>query len=193
MNQVDDPDVRNLPGLSQLTITTPFVGGLLYGTDYRIYVETFNVDSSTASEIATITLADIPLSPSTVPAKEQSKSTTTSLFVSIEALTTEEKQGLPILSYCLEIDRNLNNNYESILGCEFQQEYMNLDFLIKSLTNGNSYGFRYKAKNAYGWGSYSDPAILLVATEPAKPRKAPTFIESSDTNLHIGLDVVSSI
>ena len=61
--------MRNLPGLAQLTITTPFTGGI-YGTDYRIYVETFNIDSSTASEIATITLADVPLAPSSVPTKD---------------------------------------------------------------------------------------------------------------------------
>lgn len=69
VNEVDDPQVRNLPGLSQLTITAPFTAGNLYGTDYRIYVETFNIDSSTASEIATITLGDVPSVPANPPTK----------------------------------------------------------------------------------------------------------------------------
>ena len=70
---------------------------------------------------------------------------------------------------------------------------MNLDFTVTSLTKGNSYGLRYKAKNVYGWGEYSDVAILLVATEPAKPKSAPTFISSTDTDLVIGLELVDSI
>ena len=98
-------------------------------------------------------------------------------------------QGLPIESYCLEIDRQLTNNFEAVLGCESQLDQMNLDFTVKSLTKGNLYAFRYKARSAYGWGDYSPTALLLVATEPAKPKNAPTFISSTDTDLTIGLDV----
>lgn len=69
VNQDNDPLVRNLPGLNQLEITSPFTAGNLFGTSYRIYIEVFNVDSSTASEIATITLGDVPLAPANAPTK----------------------------------------------------------------------------------------------------------------------------
>ncbi len=58
VNEVEDPLVRNIPGLSQLLITSPFVTAVA-GTDYRIYVEAFNVDGSLLSEVATITLGDV--------------------------------------------------------------------------------------------------------------------------------------
>jgi hypothetical protein len=72
-------------------------------------------------------------------------------------------QGKPIISYCLEIDRAVNNNFEEVLGCEFQPNQMNLDFTVKSLTKGQLYGFRSRAKNEYGWGPYSPTSLLLVA------------------------------
>lgn len=176
VNQVEDPQVRNLPGLSQLTITSPFSAGDV-GTSYRIYVETFNINSSTASQIATIILGDVPLTPQNAPTKDQAGSLTSQLLVKIDELATEEMQGLPIESYCLEIDRELTENFEVVLGCESQVNQMNLDFTIKSsLVKGNVYAFRYKAKNAYGWSGYSPTAKLLVATEPAKPKSAPEFV-----------------
>ena len=90
VNQANDPQVRNLPGLSKLEITSPFTAGDLFGTDYRIYVETFNIDSSTASKIATITLGDVSLAPQNAPTKDQSGSTTTQLLVRIKELSTDE-------------------------------------------------------------------------------------------------------
>lgn len=67
---------------------------------------------------------------------------------------------------------------------------MALDFTIKSLTKDKYYGFRYRAKNEYGWGDYSPVAQLLVATEPGKP-SVPTFVESSETELTIKLAIDS--
>ena len=66
---------------------------------------------------------------------------------------------------------------------------MNLDYTVKSLVKGREYSFRYKAKNAYGWGDYSESARLLVATEPAQPTASPSFIESSETDIRIGLQI----
>ena len=71
VNEVEDPLVRYIPGLSQLLITSPF-DTAVPGTDYRVYVEAFNVDGSLASEIATITLGDVPSPPAATPRKDQS-------------------------------------------------------------------------------------------------------------------------
>ena len=76
-----------------------------------------------------------------------------------------------------------------MIGCPGQQNQLNLDFTIKSLTRGQSYGLRYRAKNAYGWGPYSTTAVLLVATEPVKPAIAPALVSSSSTDLILALAV----
>ena len=186
VNEAEDPLVRNIPGLSQLLITSPFATAVA-GTDYRVYVEAFNADGSIISEVATITLGDVPSLPPSAPTKDQSQGSTTSLHVVLDGLSTEETQGLTILSYCLEIDRLGTATFESVAGCETAS--LLLSHTVTSLTTGNSYGFRYKARNAYGWGEYSEAATLLVATEPATPSFAPTFTSSTDTELTIGLSV----
>ena len=186
VNEADDPQVRNIPGLSQLLITSPFTAAVA-GTDYRIYVKAFNADGSLISEVATVTLGDVPSAPSSTPAKSQSQSSTTSLHVEFDELTVEETRGLTILSYCLEIDRFGTAAFEPVAGCE--TDSLLLSHTVTSLTRGNTYGFRYKARNAYGWGEYSEVVTLLAATEPATPGLAPTFTSSTDTDLTIGLSV----
>jgi len=46
---------------------------------------------------------------------------------------------------------------------------MALSHLAINLTKGKTYGFRYRAKNAYGWSQYSPVSRLLVAVVPDKP------------------------
>lgn len=83
VNIDQDPLVRNNPGLSTLVVTSPFTASGLEGRDFRFYVTAFNKDGSTDSEIATITLADVPLKPVSLPTKDQPVSTTSSLVVNI--------------------------------------------------------------------------------------------------------------
>lgn len=89
VNEEDDSNVRNIPGLSQLHITSPFTSAAA-GTDYRIYVEVFNDAGSHSSEIATITLGDVPNPPQDVPRKVQAQSTLTSLYVEFDELAVED-------------------------------------------------------------------------------------------------------
>jgi hypothetical protein len=60
------------------------------------------VEGETYSDVATIVLGDVPSAPTTLVEKVQEKSTPTSLFVSFAEVT--ETNGLPILTYSLEID-----------------------------------------------------------------------------------------
>jgi len=46
---------------------------------------------------------------------------------------------------------------------------MALSHLAINLTKGKTYGFRYRAKNVYGWSQYSPVSRLLVAVVPDKP------------------------
>lgn len=179
--------VRNNPGLNKLVITAPFTSGGLEGRDYRIYVKAFNSDGSTDSQIATITLGDVPNPPSVAPLKQQQLSTTSAISVQITDLPEADTRGLPVLSYCLEIDRVLDNIYTEINGCS--NTSMALTHLIKGLVQGATYGFRYRARNAYGWGGYSQTALLKVATEPGKPMNKPSFVSATDSSLTIELDL----
>ena len=94
-----------------------------------------------------------------------------------------------ILSYCLEIDRDGTATYESIAGCE--EDSLLLSHSVQSLSTASTYSFRYKARNQYGWSDYSEAASLLVATEPATPSSAPSFVSATDTSLTVSLDTAS--
>lgn len=56
--------------------------------------------------------------------------------------------------------------------------------VTQNITRGRSYRFKYRAKNAVGWGPYSAVSTVLAATVPSAP-KAPYFLAFSDTTLSI--------
>jgi len=189
VNSDNDLLVRNKPGLNTLVITSPFTAGNLEGREYRIYVTAFNRDGSTDSDIATITLGDVPLAPPTAPFKLQSMSSTSTIAVQIDAIPASEQEGLTVVSYCLEIDDNLDNVFREVNGCITTS--MALTHIVRGLELGSIHAFRYKARNAYGWSPYSQTAYLKVATEPGKPMTKPNFISSSETAMQITLDLQS--
>lgn len=116
-------------------------------------------------------------------------STTSTISVLITALPTADTNGLPVLSYCLEIDADLDSTFAEVNGCS--NDSMALTHLVRGLTLGATYGFRYKARNAYGWGGHSSTAYLKVATEPGRPSKSPVFVSATNTLLTITLDLQS--
>lgn len=61
-------------------------------------------------------------------------------------------------------------------------------FTTKNIVKGRTYKARYRAKNKYGWGAYSDEALLLVAQAPSK-LLTPSFVSSTDTDLIISMDL----
>ena len=60
---------------------------------------------------------------------------------------------------------------------------------MNGLTKGITYGFRYRARNAYGWSDYSQTAFLKVAVQPSKPPTRPMFVSSTDDALTILLNL----
>lgn len=65
---------------------------------------------------------------------------------------------------------------------------MALTYTVTGLLKGSTYGFRYKARNLYGWGPYSETSFLLVAIEPGKAAQ-PTFISADDNNIFVELNL----
>lgn len=57
---------------------------------------------------------------------------------------------------------------------------MDLTALVTSnVESGSLYAFRVRAKNIFGWGPYSEPAIIQAAREPDQPLAPITSIDSS--------------
>lgn len=60
-------------------------------------------------------------------------------------------------------------------------------YMVSSgVTRGNTYRFRYRAKNCKGWGSFSPELYVLAASVPSAP-SAPTKSLVSSTTLVLTL------
>lgn len=49
---------------------------------------------------------------------------------------------------------------------------------VEGLTPGDSYKFRYRARNVYGWGSFSGNVSFLAASVPLQALPVVTEIEN---------------
>lgn len=72
------------------------------------------MESETFSDTASLTLGDVPSAPQNKVRKVQSLSTTNSLAMEFDEIM--ETNGLPILSYSLEIDYDLSGNFVALMG-----------------------------------------------------------------------------
>ncbi len=68
----------------------------------------------------------------------------------------------------------------------------------QSITAGTSYAVRVRAKNAEGWGAWSDPATALTASPAPAANNPPTFADSAATvsvaeNTAAGADIGSPV
>lgn len=112
VNSADDPNVRGNPGLHSLVITSPFTVASI-GLSFRVKIVSYNVDGETESAVATIVLGDVPDASTTVVEKITTPNNHSSnkLTVQFAALPSVGNNGLPILSYSLEIDYDLNGSF----------------------------------------------------------------------------------
>jgi hypothetical protein len=83
------------------------------GESFRVKIVSYNVDGETESAVVTIVLGDVPDAPATVVEKVTSPNNLSSnkLSVQFAALPSAGNNGLPILSYSLEIDYNLSGSF----------------------------------------------------------------------------------
>jgi hypothetical protein len=154
VNSAEDPNVRGNPGLHSLVISSPFTLASI-GQSFRVKIVSYNVDGETESAVGTIVLGDVPDAPTTVVEKVTTPNNHSSnkLTVQFAALPSAGNNGLPILSYSLEIDYNLSGSFQALIG--ETQDQLGLEYTVNGLTKSQTYAFRYRAKNAYGWGPYS--------------------------------------
>ena len=68
--------------------------------------------------------------------------------------------GVPITSYQIDYDKNTNSaEWENLKG--FSSNDLSLSLVKTGLIINTSYKFRYRAKNIFGWGDYSDEVVLI--------------------------------
>jgi hypothetical protein len=64
----------------------------------------------------------------------------------------------------LEWDRGIGV-WTSLIGGSYNS--LISTFIVTGLTPGQTYNFRYRALNAFGWGYYSDNSTIKAATAPS--------------------------
>jgi hypothetical protein len=95
---------------------------------------------------------------------------------------SSETGGSDILSYNLQMDDGLGN-FTDVHG--YETDVLGLSATVKAKA-GVTYGFRYRARNLYGWGAFSTTTFILAARRPSTPPK-PEFISATDNSISIKL------
>lgn len=86
-------------------------------------------------------------------------------MVEYAELTTDiEIGGDTILSYNLQMDDGAGSFYD-IHG--FETDVLDLKALVNA-QQGITYGFKYRAKNLYGWSQFSPVTYILAAGIPSE-------------------------
>ena len=132
-------------------------------------------------------MQDVPHRPTLPPFRIDLQTFGTQMSVGMTALEDDETGGAPIVSYNLQIDSDGGGSgpWTNVIG-EDGNYSIALTTIINNLTGGTTYYFRYAARNAHGWGEYSNVSLILMATKPDK-------IASSLTRTqNVGIDVVIS-
>lgn len=65
----------------------------------------------------------------------------------------------------------------------YTSSFLSTSYTDTTITGGNTYRFRIKAKNKYGWGPESDILSVIAAAVPSTPAAVTTTV--SGTNVII--------
>lgn len=79
-----------------------------------------------------------------------------------------ETGGSDILGYNLQMDDGLGGAFTDIYGSDTDPETSNtmgLYYTAENLIRGRRYGFRYRARNHYGWSTNFSPVTYVHAIE----------------------------
>lgn len=106
-----------------------------------------------------------PLKPSSAPTRAASSSQT-ALVTEWAALTGTDTGGSPIVSYALQYDDASGGSvWTDVIGSSSDSLALTYSVTV-SITIGETYLFRYKAKNIHGWSEWSDELELVAASVP---------------------------
>ena len=168
-NSANDVNVRNKPGLRSFTITS--LGSATTGSTVQIKLAAYAFDS-VYSSAKSVLIAIVPNAPTTTVARVDDGSKDSSITVSFSPLSTSAMNGAQVLSYSLEIRQGTSGDFTIYSGANGIVS-MKTNFILTSpwVSKGNTYAFRYRALNAYGFGDYSPISYITVSSAPTKPNK----------------------
>jgi hypothetical protein len=85
--------------------------------------------------------------------------------------------GSPVTSYNIQWSAD-GEDYNDLVG--LTTPYLDLSYTVLSteqdLVPGNSYYFKYRALNKYGWGEFSEAITILAAAVPLTTETITTVI-----------------
>lgn len=86
--------------------------------------------------------------------------------VAFQAFSGLETGGSIIISYNLQMDSTGGGSgpFTDIKG--FSSDDLSTEVIINAQTKGKIYFFRYRAKNAHGWGDFSAVNFVRMANKP---------------------------
>lgn len=109
----------------------------------------------------------IPHKPSGAPTRDESTSTT-QLVINYSVLTNDLTGGSTIESLHLQWDKGSSGlTWQTLIG-EAPYSTSESYTITGNLVAGRVYKFRYRARNIYGWGEYSDQGDILAAAIPSQ-------------------------
>lgn len=177
-------------GASHVRSATIILSSLYLGQSHRYQLKATNEIGTTQSLVGYALFAQVPDAPSAGPTSDASITNKERIKVDWSAVTATG--GSEILSYQIEMDDGDGGDFVALTGegVAGYTHYLKLSFTVYSnITEGEVYRFRYRAKNAAGWGAYSPITGIRAATVPQAP-PAPQL--SSVTNAAITLTLLPS-
>ena len=111
---------------------------------------------------------------------------TLKLVFSWDALVTEEETGgTSIVSYNVQWDAGTNGQFWSnIVG--YSSNFIETEYTATTaIMAGHSYLIKVRAKNFWGWGTFSDTISIKASTVPEKVDSPVTTIDSATGGLTI--------
>jgi hypothetical protein len=102
-----------------------------------------------------------------------------------QLLTDLETGYSEVLSYSLEIDDGTGGDFTPVVGV--LTNYLRTEFTITSgIEQGTLYRLRVRARNAIGWGPYSQIAYIRAANKPAQPPQL-QYVSSTSTTVTLSI------
>ena len=180
VNTANDANIRNKPTLRQATIDPLLPANL--GTDYTLKLQVITELGTYESELVTIRFAIVPPKPSAAPVEDSS---TDSTKVAV-TYSSSDTGGSPILGYNLQYRAGLSGGFTDLISSN--TESMVTAYTLTNVDVGQTYYFRFRVKNMYGWSEYSDEGTAIASEKPGSVNP-PTVASFSSTSITLNLDL----
>lgn len=182
INTANDPAIRNQPTLRQATITTLSASDL--GKDYALKLVATTARGDFSSETVTIRFATVPQNvASTAPVEDSAKTSASQVTVKYAAPTTG---GSPVLGYHLQYGVGIAGGFSDLLAANSNS--MATSYSLTQVEKGQTYYFRFRVRNMYGWSDFSSTGYITASEVPARSNP-PAVSAFSTTAISLTLDL----